>query len=134
MKKSDLFKLIERKRILKESLEMVEEAYRSVSMDEVGGFDDPEIMSQYHGNYFDELAKIFFHFDELSDGMVSSMSKIMDSDEQRRSKLIIKKYVDFMEEYHNYLVDLKDKVTNLSKKSTRSNLPGMDQIGLNENR
>ena len=64
------------KRILKESLEIIKES--KMEMDEVGGFDDPELMAQYHGNYFDELTKTFFHFDSLSDELVESMEKIMD--------------------------------------------------------
>jgi hypothetical protein len=131
MKKSELTDLIERKRILKESLDMINES--QMEMDEVGGFDDPELMSQYHSNYYDELTKIFFHFDQLSNELVESMSKSMDDEEKRKCEEILKKYVSFMEEYHNFLLNLKRKVQHLSFKSSRENLPGMGNIGVNEN-
>lgn len=131
MKKSELENLIERKKILKRSLNIIKETYSE--MDEVGGFDDPDIMSHYHGNYFDELVKTFFHFDALSNDMIDGMSKIMDNEEKMKVESILRKYVTFMEEYHDFLVELKDKVKNLSRKSTRNSLPGMGLIGLNEN-
>lgn len=132
MKKIELTKLIERKKILKESLDIIKE-YRD-NMDEVGGYDDPELMSQYHGNYFDELAKTFFHFDSLTDELISGMSKVMDDEEVQQTKVIVQKFVDFMDEYNDYLLKLKNKLIHLSGKTTRTNLPGMGNIGVNENK
>lgn len=123
MKKSELKDLVERKKILKESMDII---------NEVGGFDDPELMSQYHGNYLDELTKTFFHFDSLSDSLLHSLEKVMDEEERAQGKEILRKYVDFMDEYINYLSSLREKVTSLSKKTTRTNLPGMGNIGMNE--
>lgn len=132
MKKSDLTDLIERKRILKESLNIIKESYDS--MDEVGGFDDPEIMSQYHGNYYDELVKIFFRFDDLSDELVSSMAKIMDDQEVAKSKQILTRYKNFMDIYVDFLRELQNKVETLSSKRSIGQFPGTDKgaIGLNE--
>lgn len=131
MKKSELKDLVERKKILKESMDIINES--RLMMDEVGGFDDPEIMSQYHGNYFDELAKTFFHFDALSDDLIGSMEKIMDEEERKSAKDILLKFHSFMDAYVNYLQSLEGKVNVLATKSSRSNLPGMGNIGMNEN-
>lgn len=130
MKKSELKNLIERKKILKRSLEIVKESYNP--LDEVGGFDDPDLMSQYHGNYFDELFKNFIHFDSLANEMVNSLAKIMDDEEKVKSEIIVRKYASFMEEYHDFLVGLRDKVDVLSQKSRINYLPGMGNIGMNE--
>lgn len=132
MKKSELKDLIERKKILKESLDIINESRQMV--DEVGGFDDPELMAQYHGNYFDELSKTFFHFDDLSDDLISSMEKIMDDEERKRAQAILLNFHSFMESYVNFLKDLQTKSVNLLSKASRSNLPGMGNIGVNESK
>lgn len=123
MKKSDLSDLIKRKKILKESLDII---------NEVGGFDDPDLMSQFHGNYFDELTKVFLHFDDLSNELANGLSKIMDDEEKKNAEILLKKYVSFMDEYHNMLINLQEKVNLLSKKATRGYSSDMGTIGLNE--
>lgn len=132
MKKSELKDLIERKKILKESLDIINESYRSV--DEVGGFDDPEIMAQYHGNYIDELIKTFFSYDSLSNDFYSAISKPLDDEERRKAQIIAKKYISFMDEYKEFLDSLVENYKKLSTKSKYDRLPGLESgsISLNE--
>lgn len=133
MKKSELKSLIERKKILKDSLNIINESYRS--MDEIGGYDDPDIMAQYHGNYIDELIKTFFKYDELSNDLYSSLSKTLDDEERKNIKPLIDKYVSFMDHYKEHIDSLASKYQTLSKKSTISrDLPGLESgsFGLNE--
>lgn len=130
MKKSELNRLITRKRTLSESLDIINEVRRQIS--EVGGFDDPETMYEYHGNYSDELVKTFMHFDMLSNDLIEASSKIMDNQERKRAGVILNKFADFMEAYSTYLLELKDKMKKMSRNVSRTNLPNMGNIGLNE--
>lgn len=115
MKKNELSKLITRKKILKESLDIINEV-RS-GMDEVGGFDSPELMSQYHGNYFDDLTKLFNHFDELSDPLMTYMAQSTIGNDMSDSKKILEHYYNFMSSYVNYLEKLSSKkVMKVNKK------------------
>lgn len=133
MKKSELKNLIERKKILKESLDIIDESYKS--MDEIGGYDDPDIMAQYHGNYVDELIKTFFRYDELSNDLYAALSKTLDDEERKTVKNLTDKYVSFMDQYKEHIDSLVSKYQALSKKSTiNRDLPGLESgsFGLNE--
>jgi hypothetical protein len=142
MKKIDLTDLINRKKILKESLDIIKESING--MDEIGGFDTPDLAAHYHGNYVDELIKLFFKYDELSDSLGNIISKTVDDDEIKHSKEILTHYVNFMESYLtyvNYLTEKHiDKIKDYENKPYKSNLGDNGDFGnikdfrLNENR
>lgn len=142
MKKSDLTDLINRKKILKESLDIIKESING--MDEIGGYDSPDLAAHYHGNYVDELIKLFFKYDELSDSLGNIISKTIDDDEIKRSREILTNYVNFMESFLNYLTYLNekhiDKIKDYQNKPYKPDLGDIKNLGdiegfrLNENK
>jgi len=123
MKKSELTDLINRKKILSESMEIVEETKKRLN--ELGGYDSPELLSHYHGNYYDELTKLFFRFDELVDPLGSTISKTIKDDEIEKSREILKHFISFMESYLNYLQFLKQKGQEYDKKYPNMRPPSL---------
>lgn len=128
MKKSDLTDLINRKKILKESLDIIKESING--MDEIGGYDSPDLASQFHGNYLDELTKLFFKYDELSDSLGNVISKTIDDDEIKRSREILTHYVNFMESFLNYITHLNEKhIDNIRDYENRPYKPNLNDMG-----
>lgn len=137
MKKSELNELINRKKILQESLEIIKES--SMGMDEIGGYDSPDLLSHYHGNYLDELNKVFSQFDNLVDPFANAIYKTIKDDEINMSKEILTKFLDFMESYLKYLrylysknVEIKKKYPNPMKPNLGKFDPTLGDINLNE--
>lgn len=137
MKKSELNELINRKKILQESLEIIKES--SMGMDEIGGYDSPDLLSHYHGNYLDELNKVFSQFDNLVDPFANAIYKTIKDDEINMSKEIINKFINFMESYRKYLeylysknVEIKKKYPNPMKPNLGKFDPTLGDINLNE--
>ena len=114
MKKSELTNLITRKTTLKESLDIVKESISS--MDEIGGFDNPELMSQYHGNYTGDLITIFHHFDGAIDLLMQSMESIVDENERAQGKEVLNSLHDFMKKYLSLLANLSSKSEEMDRK------------------
>ena len=134
MKKSDLTELINRKKVLQESLNIVKERYNKI--DEIGGYDTPDLMSHYHGNYYDELSKLFFRFDELMNPFGDAISKTIKDDEIKMSHDILNKFISFMESYLKYLQYLKSKGSEINKKypvTLKPDLGDMDLDNFNLN-
>jgi hypothetical protein len=142
MRKSDLTDLMNRKKILKESLDIIKESMNG--LDEIGGYDTPDLAAHYHGNYVDELIKLFFRFDELSDPLGNVISKTIADDEIKKSREILTHYVNFMESYLNYVNYLTekhiDKIKDYENKPYKPHLGDNGDFGnfkdfrLNENR
>lgn len=136
MKKSELTDLINRKKVLKESLDIVKESYNRLH--EVGGYDSADLLSHYHGNYFDELNKLFTQFDGLADNLAESVSKSITKDEElNMARDLMTKFVNFMESYLNYLQYLHKKVLDVKKSypnvaDIKSGKIDLDNINLNE--
>ena len=128
MKKNELIDLMNRKKILKESLDIIKESINS--MDEIGGYDSPDLAAHYHGNYIDELIKLFYKYDELSDSLGNVISKTIDDDEIKRSREILTNYVTFMENFLEYVTYLNekhiDKIKDYQSKPFRPDLGDMD--------
>lgn len=114
MKKSELTKLITRKTTLKESLDIIKDSMSS--MDETGGFDNPELMGQYHGNYTGDLITIFYHFDEAIDPLMRSIESIMDENERAQGKEVLISLHDFMKKYLSLLSNLSNKSKEINSK------------------
>lgn len=100
MKKGELKDIIKRKKILKESLEIV---------NEVGGFDSKDLQKQFHGNYYDDLANIFFQIDELILPTLENVNKIMDDEDYNKGAEVLQNFGTFMMSFHNFLTDIKNK-------------------------
>ena len=100
MKKGELKNIIKRKQILKESLEI---------MDETGGFDSKDLQTQFHGNYYDDLAKIFFQMDALINPTFENISKISNDEEYETGREVLINFGVFMESFHSLLMDIRNK-------------------------
>lgn len=126
MKKKDLIKLVGRKKVLKETLQIV---------DEIGGYDDPELKSFYQGNTFGDLVKIFYQFDDMSDDLVNALSQILEDEDRESTKNIIRKFKDFMQEYVDFLEKRHSVVQTSIDKSSKSGkgyFPGSTPINPND--
>lgn len=128
MKKSDLSDIINRKKILKESLDIIKESISG--MDEIGGYDSTDLASHFHGNYIDELNKVFLRFDEISNSLGDAISKTIDDDEIKRSREVLVRYIDFMESFLNYIVYLNEKhISGIADYMSKPYKPDLGDIG-----
>lgn len=129
MKKSELNDIIRRKKILKESLDIIKESKHS--MDELGGFDTPELKTQFHGNYYDELANMFFQMDGMIPDIIENFSKVIDEEGNEEGREVMHNFGVFMMSFHDFLQNIRSKTkVTISGEKYRPSLD--DKIGLNE--
>jgi hypothetical protein len=102
MKKKDLTKLIEDKKLLNETLSI---------MDEIGGYDNEEMRSHYHGNAVGELSSIFNKFDDLAEDLQNAIGGFM-YDEELANQLtdeVVPAYVQLMEKFRAFITNFHAK-------------------------
>lgn len=122
MKKRDLTKLIENKKLLNETIEI---------MDEIG-YDNEETKAFYHGNYLDDLSKVFHEFDQLALPLIDAFKNSIYADDIKNTQPIINNFHNFMVTFQKYIQSKIENVDKSEDDMIDNNRPvplGLDQIG-----
>lgn len=140
MKKKELTKLINNKKLLKETIEI---------MDEIGGYDNQEIKVHDTHKGLQDLTTIFETIDSTSHRLVDLLKGglINDPEGDKEVNVILQNYFTFMESLNNYLqnkAESHNQETDELKNKTGDHIPtplNVNQLGdpmahprLNENK
>ncbi len=110
MKKKELTKLIEDKKLLKETIEI---------MDEVGGYDNMELKLHDRVKAINDLTMIFHSIDSTSHRLVEILrGGLLGDNELENGEKVLKNFYNFMESFNNFLADAHE--------SHQSDLPKID--------
>lgn len=114
MKKNELINLINRKKILHESLDIIKD-YSDKNITEDFEISTDTKRSIFYGEDFAEMAKIFHMIDDLSPKIDELLSRPINKDETEKADNIKRSFHRFMNLYSNYLRYLRNSMDELKK-------------------